>query len=370
LSCRLAISSSVVMTEAIRIEDQADLHQLREWVSGDDEAEAHIEKVLQAVSGHGGMHNATAILGDELVDTAKKAESYKSAGNTCFAEARYEDALEEYQKALDLFKEYQPNMLNSKADVKKLIVTCYCNSAQACLKLGEKGEVERCAESARWATEKALEMEPANVKARFRRGCAYALQKDWNLARGDFEWVLRVEPGNERAKQELREVLKHQKNDKQSATSGASTWQKAAAAMVSSGCEDPRIASTEKAAAVSAAKSAVDKQVFMASQLRKAVLKFYETKGTRKEWEEKLRTDLQESADDLVEDMVKHVSDILASDANLEEMLGPQGKTLAGLDEEQRRRYIVADAFVTTLKGACGSDFPEIVSLAATLESS
>lgn len=61
-------------------------------------------------------------------------------------------------------------------------------------------------DGARCMAEKALELEPTCIKALFRRGCAHANASDWNLARDDFQHVLRLEPGNEGARRELLKI--------------------------------------------------------------------------------------------------------------------------------------------------------------------
>merc|ERR1712187_130312 len=103
----------------------------------------------------------------------------------------------------------------------------------------------------------------------------------------------------------------------------------------------------------------------MAAQLRKAVLAFYDSQGRREEWQG-LMEDFQVNADQLAEHMLQQISDMSRRDwAN---SLGPQGEVLLTLDAEQRKKYIEADAFVTTMKEACGPDFPEIVHLASTVK--
>lgn len=92
-------------------------------------------------------------------------------------------------------------LLSVKA--RKLVVSLYSNSAQALLRT--YGIVEKCV-GARVMAEKALELDPTNVKALFRRGCAYANAEDWEGAQEDFQEVLRLEPTNDQAKAELHKM--------------------------------------------------------------------------------------------------------------------------------------------------------------------
>jgi len=60
----------------------------------------------------------------------------------------------------------------------------------------------------------ALALEPTNVKARFRRGCAFAQKGELSQAREDFEWTIRMEPANSAAKRELKIILKQIKSER------------------------------------------------------------------------------------------------------------------------------------------------------------
>merc|ERR1712232_436449 len=131
---------------------------------------------------------------------------------------------------------------------------------------------------ARVMSEKALELDSTNVKARFRRGCAQAGRNEWSLARADFEWVLRLESENAAAKKELRGVLKQLQSEK-----GASpNW---AAAVESNQCADPRVEENDK----KAAKTMLDKHKASVSLLRAGALKYWASTGRGEEWETKMQ---------------------------------------------------------------------------------
>jgi len=337
--------------------EEKELSDLRDKVSGHDEAEGYVNDVLKAVSGYSGMHNCNAIMSGYVADTVKKAEEHKTEGNRSFSAGAFEAALAHYKNAADLFKEYSPTRLDS--DAKSMLVVVYSNSAQAYLKLGTDKEASDCA---RVMADKALALEPSNIKARFRRGCAYANVEDWTKARDDFEYVLRLEPGNESAKRELRSALKHLKKERDVASAGGSgSWeQKAAAGVKSRQCEDPRVAERDQ----SIAAAILDKKITMASQLRAGALKYWESKGCLDEWRGKM-DEMQCKADTLAQNMVEQVTKMEEDGRDLEDVLGPQGAELSKLEKVQWRPYFEADAYITTLKQECAPDFVEIVSVAS-----
>ncbi len=84
--------------------------------------------------------------------------------------------------------------LKTKSD--ELLLAGYLNLAMAYLKLDNYSEViKNC--------DKALEIDPKNEKGLFRRGQAYLGQKDYDLAKNDFNAVLQLDPNNKAAKNQL-----------------------------------------------------------------------------------------------------------------------------------------------------------------------
>lgn len=347
--------------------EEAELTQLLGQCQGNEEAENHVSKVLSAVSGYGGMHNAAAIMGDQLADSVKEAEVLKAEANGFFSEGKFDDALLAYQKTLDVFKEYSPTMLDSAA--KKLHVAVYSNSAQTCLKLGVATDASSDRQSPEWhfnlareMADKALALEPTNVKARFRRGCAFAQCKDFSEARADFEWTLRVEPSNDAAKRELRNVLKQMRGDK----SDSQSFAKGLAAGVKSGQSvDPRSTQPSATAAPMPIEKQVERQMVMAKQMQTGAAKYFESKGRSEVWKEKQDV-LRFEADILAQTTLAKVQELQKEGANLEESLGPRGAPLAGMNPEQQKCYIEADAFITSVKEAFPDDFKDIVKVAST----
>lgn len=135
-------------------------------------------------------------------DLVKTLEQAKTDGNRFFQEGRIAEAVAAYEKGVDLLEDLLPSSLGE--EVRKPAVAIYCNAAHALLK-GAALEGQP-AEQACAMANKALALEPANVKARFRRGCANALLENFSLAAADFRYVLKQEPCNDAARQELEKA--------------------------------------------------------------------------------------------------------------------------------------------------------------------
>merc|ERR1712039_49918 len=87
---------------------------------------------------------------------------------------------------------------------RKLFLALCNNSAQALLQCPE---VENASSAlAVEMADKVLSLDPSNIKALFRRGCAHGNNQAWIKARDDFHRVLEAEPGNEAAKMELEKL--------------------------------------------------------------------------------------------------------------------------------------------------------------------
>jgi len=140
--------------------------------------------------------------GNALGDIVAVAELDKAEGNRLFQAGQYQASYAAYKKSLDAFEDFSPAMLTAEA--KKLVVALYCNAAQALLRCTDVPGAS--SDGARAMAEKALDLEPTNVKALFRRGCAHGNAEDWNLAKDDLRKVLRIEPNNEAARRELQRI--------------------------------------------------------------------------------------------------------------------------------------------------------------------
>ncbi|XP_051015432.1 sperm-associated antigen 1 [Acomys russatus] len=117
------------------------------------------------------------------------AEREKGKGNEAFYSGDYEEAVMYYTRSLSALP----------------TVSSYNNRAQAEIKLQRW-------DSALQDCEKALELEPGNVKALLRRATSYKHQNRLQEAVEDLKTVLQVEPENDLAKKTLSEVERELKN--------------------------------------------------------------------------------------------------------------------------------------------------------------
>mmetsp|Transcript_150815 Transcript_150815/g.281374 ORF Transcript_150815/g.281374 Transcript_150815/m.281374 type:complete len:359 (-) Transcript_150815:96-1172(-) len=146
---------------------------------------------------NGESHEPTIRTMEEMCDSAEKE---KLRGNKIFQQGNHLGAYSAYQSGIDVFSGIEPHNLSARA--RKVVVALYCNAAQAMLKRPHTPGATTL-----WAclmADKALELDPENVKALFRRGCAHGNAEEWSLARDDFEHVLLLDPNNEAARTELQ----------------------------------------------------------------------------------------------------------------------------------------------------------------------
>ncbi|KAG8992740.1 hypothetical protein FRB94_011366 [Tulasnella sp. JGI-2019a] len=113
-----------------------------------------------------------------------RAEAAKEQGNKLFKAGRFEDAIQCYEGALMICP-------NNPA--------YHSNVALAYLKVGALREAEASAEFA-------LDKEPKNLKARYRRGLARQRLGRLKSAKADFLFMLRLDPECKEAKEHLAEV--------------------------------------------------------------------------------------------------------------------------------------------------------------------
>ena len=125
----------------------------------------------------------------------------KDQGNVYFKAGKNERALKRYEACLKLI-EYDtqfPDELKEKCKVVKLAT--YSNCAAVMLKLKRyKDALEKC--------NKALEIDGAHQKARFRRAQALAARDDYDEAEMDLKKLIDMDPKNVDARNELKR-LKH-----------------------------------------------------------------------------------------------------------------------------------------------------------------
>lgn len=138
-------------------------------------------------------------LGDEekVANAAKKKEQ----GNVLFKAGKYARAAKKYSKALKLIEFDTSFKDEEKKASKALKVSCQLNEAACQLKLNDFPLAARLAS-------KALELEPSNVKALYRRAQAYMGTQDLDLAEWDVKKALDLEPDNRDLKLEYRTLKK------------------------------------------------------------------------------------------------------------------------------------------------------------------
>jgi tetratricopeptide (TPR) repeat protein len=106
----------------------------------------------------------------------KTAEEAKNIGNSFFKEGKYDMALAYYTRALDMTPDSDPNKVN------------YYNNRAAC-----NNQTHNYPQIISDCTS-ALALDPANLKAKLRRGYAYKGLEKWKLALEDFTAVNMAQP--------------------------------------------------------------------------------------------------------------------------------------------------------------------------------
>ena len=179
------------------------------------------------------------------------AFTYKEQGNAHFKKAEYEEARKKYDKTLEFVEDekgekvhYLPpssslpsslflsSLLRSpfyfflipptpsspqsnNLQVKQLKITCFLNLSAVYFKLSLfLKSIEHAS--------RALEADPASVKALYRRGVAYSSFSDFESALIDFQDALKLDPNNSDIKNEIANVQKKKKQnvDKEKAIFG------------------------------------------------------------------------------------------------------------------------------------------------------
>lgn len=133
---------------------------------------------------------------------ADEMQRRKEKGNELIAAGRIQLAKKSYDRAVAFFdsptSEFSPEL---KKRVNQLLVQCHLNLAVCHNRLGDLNKVmEHC--------KKSLEIAPSNVKALYRRGCAYLALDDYYNAESDFKYALTLSPGNHDVLKKLAELRK------------------------------------------------------------------------------------------------------------------------------------------------------------------
>jgi FK506-binding protein 4/5 len=133
-------------------------------------------------------------------DKIEKALFWKDQGGEFFKAGNMARAQSCYSRGLSAV-EYGEELKQGEVahEVKKIKVTLHSNVALCEYKQAKYGEVVI-------SCNKALELEPQNVKCLFRRAQAHFARQSYEDARRDLQRVLEIEPNNEPAKKELGAV--------------------------------------------------------------------------------------------------------------------------------------------------------------------
>uniref|UniRef100_A0A6B2L8Q0 peptidylprolyl isomerase n=1 Tax=Arcella intermedia TaxID=1963864 RepID=A0A6B2L8Q0_9EUKA len=139
------------------------------------------------------------------------AANKKEHGNKLFVDLDYANAVRRYTQALELVQSLYDETPEQKDEANKLKVQCYLNIAGCLQKVqGFQKAVENC--------KQALDIEPDNAKALFRRGQAYFELKEFELARDDLTKADKLTPGNKQILHLLarskNEITKRQEREK------------------------------------------------------------------------------------------------------------------------------------------------------------
>jgi len=139
------------------------------------------------------------------------AANKKEHGNKLFVDLDYVNAIRRYTQALELLQSMFDVSPEQKEEANKLKVQCYLNLAGCLLKVeAYQKAIENC--------KSALELDPENAKALFRRGQGYYELKEYDLAKVDLTQADKAMPNNKQIVQLLnatkKEVTKREEKEK------------------------------------------------------------------------------------------------------------------------------------------------------------
>ncbi|KAG8237760.1 hypothetical protein J437_LFUL014303 [Ladona fulva] len=140
-----------------------------------------------------------------------QAGIFKEKGTNYFKAGKMDKALKQYKKIVK-FIEHDTGFEGEKNDQRKaVLLATHLNMSMCYLKLNEFIDArEQCS--------KALELDAQNVKGFFRRGQALLGINEPELAKVDFEGVLKIEPNNKAASNQvlicIQKIKEQKKNEK------------------------------------------------------------------------------------------------------------------------------------------------------------
>ncbi|XP_002980175.2 tetratricopeptide repeat protein 1 [Selaginella moellendorffii] len=121
------------------------------------------------------------------------AERAKAEGNAAYAQGMYRDALAAYQGALELLAD------NNNTNAKEICSMCLCNRAMCYLQIDEYEEAVH-------ESSKAIELNPAYIKAFLRRAQAHEKVDKLEDSLADMKKVLELDPANKEAAKAVRRL--------------------------------------------------------------------------------------------------------------------------------------------------------------------
>ncbi|XP_078162027.1 uncharacterized protein LOC144557335 [Carex rostrata] len=153
-------------------------------------------------SGSGDECFEDALTDEQLLERTKdQANDAKTQGNKLFSAGNYEEALSQYELALEISSD-----IPSSEEIRSM---CHANRAICFSKLGKYEEtIKECT--------KALELNPSYIKALLRRGEAHEKLEHYDEAITDMKKISELDPSNEQAIRALRrlEPLAAEKREK------------------------------------------------------------------------------------------------------------------------------------------------------------
>ncbi|CAL4942526.1 unnamed protein product [Urochloa decumbens] len=130
-----------------------------------------------------------ALTDEQLREKARsQANDAKAEGNKLYAAGKYEEALSQYDMALQITAE-----LESAEDIRS---ACHSNRAVCFLRLGKHEEAVK-------ESTKALELNPSYLKALLRRAEAHEKLEHYDEAIADMKKVIELDPSNQQATRSL-----------------------------------------------------------------------------------------------------------------------------------------------------------------------
>ncbi|XVF47841.1 hypothetical protein PTKIN_Ptkin03bG0143100 [Pterospermum kingtungense] len=168
----------------------------------DNEEDDHAPDQQQPPEQKGPDSYQDALNDEQLKEKAlAQANEAKMEGNKLFGNGRYEEALSQYEIALQVTAE-MPNCV-------EICSICHSNRGVCFLKLGKYEEtIKECT--------KALELNPSYIKALVRRGEAHEKLEHFEEAIADMKKILELDPSNDQARKSIRclEPLAAEKREK------------------------------------------------------------------------------------------------------------------------------------------------------------